>query len=58
MSNSKEFGLQWRFHAGFDIPFPELGNDSAVVLHVYAVKRKDGAHRVENRIVSRFAALR
>lgn len=50
--------MQWRFHAGFDIPFPELGNDSAVVLHVYAVKRKDGAHSVENRIVSRFAALR
>ena len=38
-------------HAGFDIPFPELGNDSAVVLHIYAVKRKNGAHRVENRIV-------
>ena len=37
-------------HAGFDVPFPELGNDSAVVLHVYAVKRKNGAHRVENRI--------
>lgn len=37
-------------HAGFDVPFPELGNDSAVVLHIYAVKRKNGAHRVENRI--------